>query len=77
MKEQIIKLIKSNSPEEATDKILKLVVKADVMPMLPSDKKIFKYSEIKTPDIFEQQGFRLGAKWMRKIAENKLKGNWA
>lgn len=31
MKEQIIELIKNNSPEEATEKILKLVVKADVM----------------------------------------------
>jgi Zn finger protein HypA/HybF involved in hydrogenase expression len=30
MKEQIIELIKNNSPEEATDKILKLVVKAGV-----------------------------------------------
>ena len=30
MKEQIIELIKNNSPEEATEKILKLVVKADV-----------------------------------------------
>ena len=30
MKEQIIELIKNNSPEEATEKILKLVVKAGV-----------------------------------------------
>ncbi len=36
MKEDIIKIIQNNSPQEAADKILKLVVKPDVKQSLPS-----------------------------------------
>ena len=39
MKDQIIELIKNNSPEEAAKKILKLVVKADVSGSISTPSK--------------------------------------